>query len=62
MANLADFRGAGEPDSRTAFEIGFATAVQTGLCRYGRHRAADHTRAATAWRAWPGRMRARLRD
>jgi nucleoside deoxyribosyltransferase len=24
MANVADFRGAGEPDSGTAFEIGFA--------------------------------------
>ncbi|KVV41000.1 hypothetical protein WT83_27890 [Burkholderia territorii] len=26
MANLADFRGTGEPDSGTAFEIGFAIA------------------------------------
>ncbi|EKS9798949.1 nucleoside 2-deoxyribosyltransferase [Burkholderia cepacia] len=26
MANLADFRGAGEPDSGTAFEVGFAVA------------------------------------
>jgi nucleoside 2-deoxyribosyltransferase len=27
MANVADFRGAGEPDSGTAFEIGFAAAL-----------------------------------
>ncbi|WP_375508312.1 hypothetical protein [uncultured Caballeronia sp.] len=26
MANLNDFRGLGEPDSCTAFEVGFATA------------------------------------
>jgi len=27
MANLNDFRGPGEPDSGTAFEVGFATAL-----------------------------------
>lgn len=27
MANLDDFRGAGEPDSGTAFEVGFAVAL-----------------------------------
>ncbi|MGN5478934.1 nucleoside 2-deoxyribosyltransferase [Cupriavidus basilensis] len=28
MANLDDFRGPGEPDSGTAFEVGFAVALQ----------------------------------
>jgi nucleoside 2-deoxyribosyltransferase len=27
MANLDDFRGSGEPDSGTAFEVGFAAAL-----------------------------------
>ena len=27
MANLNDFRGPGEPDSGTAFEVGFAAAL-----------------------------------
>jgi nucleoside 2-deoxyribosyltransferase len=27
MTNLNDFRGAGEPDSGTAFEVGFAVAL-----------------------------------
>jgi nucleoside deoxyribosyltransferase len=34
MANLADFRGAGEPDSGTAFEIGFATALGKPVFAY----------------------------
>ncbi|WP_176060245.1 nucleoside 2-deoxyribosyltransferase [Paraburkholderia sp. BCC1876] len=34
MANLADFRGAGEPDSGTAFEIGFATASGKDIWGY----------------------------
>lgn len=33
MANLADFRGAGEPDVGTAFEVGFAVA--TGKLVFG---------------------------
>ena len=34
MANLADFRGPGEPDSGTAFEIGFATALGKDVWGY----------------------------
>lgn len=37
MANLADFRGAGEPDSGTAFEIGFATALGKDVWGYRDH-------------------------
>jgi len=34
MANLNDFRGPGEPDSGTAFEIGFATALGKPVWAY----------------------------
>ncbi len=34
MANIADFRGVGEPDSGTAFEIGFATALGKDVWAY----------------------------
>lgn len=34
MANVADFRGAGEPDSDTAFEIGFAAALGKPVWAY----------------------------
>ncbi|REE07238.1 nucleoside deoxyribosyltransferase [Paraburkholderia sp. BL27I4N3] len=34
MANVADFRGAGEPDSGTAFEIGFAAALGKPIWAY----------------------------
>jgi hypothetical protein len=32
MANLDDFRGSGEPDSGTAFEVGFAAALDKPVC------------------------------
>jgi nucleoside deoxyribosyltransferase len=35
MANLDDFRGPGEPDSGTAFEVGFAIALQKPVWGYG---------------------------
>ncbi|OTP73139.1 nucleoside 2-deoxyribosyltransferase [Caballeronia sordidicola] len=34
MANLNDFRGAGEPDSGTAFEVGFAAALNKPIWAY----------------------------
>lgn len=34
MANLDDFRGPGEPDSGTAFEVGFAAALQKPVWGY----------------------------
>ncbi|GJH12700.1 nucleoside 2-deoxyribosyltransferase [Caballeronia novacaledonica] len=34
MANLDNFRGAGEPDSGTAFEVGFATALGKPVWAY----------------------------
>lgn len=34
MANLDDFRGAGEPDSGTAFEVGFAVALGKPVWAY----------------------------
>ncbi|MGO4763017.1 nucleoside 2-deoxyribosyltransferase [Cupriavidus sp. 2KB_3] len=34
MANLDDFRGPGEPDSGTAFEVGFAVALQKPVWAY----------------------------
>ena len=34
MANLDDFRGRGEPDSGTAFEVGFAVALQKPVWAY----------------------------
>jgi nucleoside 2-deoxyribosyltransferase len=34
MANLNDFRGAGEPDSGTAFEVGFAAALGKPVWAY----------------------------
>ncbi|WP_423196235.1 MULTISPECIES: nucleoside 2-deoxyribosyltransferase [unclassified Cupriavidus] len=34
MANLDDFRGPGEPDSGTAFEVGFAAALQKPVWAY----------------------------
>jgi nucleoside 2-deoxyribosyltransferase len=34
MANIDDFRGPGEPDSGTAFEIGFATALGKEVWAY----------------------------
>ncbi|MGC2041892.1 nucleoside 2-deoxyribosyltransferase [Paraburkholderia caledonica] len=34
MANVADFRGAGEPDSGTAFEIGYASALGKPIWAY----------------------------
>jgi nucleoside deoxyribosyltransferase len=34
MANLDDFRGAGEPDSGTAFEVGFAVALGKPVFAY----------------------------
>ncbi|SDC49527.1 nucleoside deoxyribosyltransferase [Cupriavidus sp. YR651] len=34
MANLDDFRGPGEPDSGTAFEVGFAVALQKTVWGY----------------------------
>lgn len=34
MANVADFRGVGEPDSGTAFEIGFAAALGKPIWAY----------------------------
>src|SRR5689334_14369745 len=38
MANLDDFRGPGEPDSGTAFEIGFAVALGKPVWAYCRDR------------------------
>lgn len=37
MANLADFRGVGEPDSGTAFEVGFAAALGKDIWAYRDH-------------------------
>lgn len=34
MANLDDFRGPGEPDAGTAFEVGFAAALQKPVWAY----------------------------
>ncbi|MGF6300125.1 MULTISPECIES: nucleoside 2-deoxyribosyltransferase [Paraburkholderia] len=34
MANLGDFRGVGEPDSGTAFELGFAAALGKPIWAY----------------------------
>jgi nucleoside deoxyribosyltransferase len=34
MANLGDFRGPGEPDSGTAFEVGFAVALNKPVWGY----------------------------
>jgi nucleoside 2-deoxyribosyltransferase len=34
LANLNDFRGAGEPDSGTAFEVGFAAALGRPVWAY----------------------------
>jgi nucleoside deoxyribosyltransferase len=34
MANLDDFRGAGEPDCGTAFEVGFAVALGKPVWAY----------------------------
>jgi nucleoside 2-deoxyribosyltransferase len=34
LANLNDFRGAGEPDSGTAFEVGFAAALGKPIWAY----------------------------
>ncbi len=34
MANVADVRGVGEPDSGTAFEIGFAAALRRPVWAY----------------------------
>lgn len=34
MANLDDFRGPGEPDSGTAFEVGFAAALAKPVWGY----------------------------
>jgi nucleoside 2-deoxyribosyltransferase len=34
MANLNDFRGSGEPDSGTAFEVGFAAALKKPIWGY----------------------------
>ncbi|WP_454763016.1 nucleoside 2-deoxyribosyltransferase [Cupriavidus campinensis] len=34
MANLDDFRGPGEPDSGTTFEVGFAVALQKPVWAY----------------------------
>jgi len=34
MANVADLRGVGEPDSGTAFEIGFAAALGKPIWAY----------------------------
>jgi nucleoside deoxyribosyltransferase len=34
MANLDDFRGAGEPDSGTAFEVGFGVATGKPVWAY----------------------------
>ncbi len=34
MANLDDFRGPGEPDSGTAFEVGFAVALRKPVWAY----------------------------
>ncbi|WP_232231983.1 nucleoside 2-deoxyribosyltransferase [Burkholderia sp. WSM2230] len=34
MANVGDFRGVGEPDSGTAFEIGFAAAFGKPIWAY----------------------------
>ncbi|RZT42960.1 nucleoside 2-deoxyribosyltransferase [Cupriavidus agavae] len=34
LANLGDFRGPGEPDSGTAFEVGFAVALQKPVWGY----------------------------
>ncbi|KWW36217.1 nucleoside 2-deoxyribosyltransferase [Cupriavidus metallidurans] len=34
MANLDDFRGPGEPDSGTAFEVGFAVALEKPVWGY----------------------------
>lgn len=40
LANLNDFRGAGEPDSGTAFEVGFAVALGKEVWGYRRDGAA----------------------
>lgn len=37
MANLNDFRGRGEPDSGTAFEVGFAAALGKPIWAYRSH-------------------------
>jgi nucleoside deoxyribosyltransferase len=44
MANL-DFRGPGEPDSGTAFEVGFAVALQKPVWGYAADARADRARA-----------------
>jgi len=49
MANLDDFRGPGEPDSGTAFEVGFAVALQKPVWGYGADAGTllDRVRAST---------------
>ena len=49
MANLDDFRGSGEPDSGTAFEVGFAVALQKPVWGYAADAGAllDRVRVST---------------
>ncbi|WP_137926862.1 nucleoside 2-deoxyribosyltransferase [Cupriavidus sp. 2SB] len=49
MANLDDFRGPGEPDSGTAFEVGFAVALQKPVWGYATDAGTllDRTRVTT---------------
>ncbi len=49
MANLNDFRGPGEPDSGTAFEVGFAVALQKPVWAYAQDTGAliDRVRVST---------------
>lgn len=48
MANLDDFRGPGEPDSGTAFEVGFAIALQKPVWGYSSDRGTLLDRVAVA--------------
>ncbi|MDF3886265.1 nucleoside 2-deoxyribosyltransferase [Cupriavidus basilensis] len=48
MANLDDFRGPGEPDSGTAFEVGFAIALQKPVWGYSSDPGTLLDRAAVA--------------
>jgi nucleoside 2-deoxyribosyltransferase len=49
MANLDDFRGPGEPDSGTVFEVGFAVALQKTVWGYAADAGTllDRARAST---------------
>jgi nucleoside 2-deoxyribosyltransferase len=48
MANLDDFRGAGEPDSGTAFEVGYAAALGKPVWEYRSNEATPAQRVDAA--------------